>query len=211
MHLQRIVVHFERLHTSTMENAKHKYLSRQAPWEKSRIVCPYFIYRISVHHCWWSRLRSSHPSDPKQLLCNPSCKKHHPQTASCCLRVGRRPPWSQSHQSEVPHSAERVTWGRGFPPRAEEPGVPRRCCCRSDCGWCTGAGGCWCSHHPSGTEARDGFAKLRRDKSIFDNGSVAQRKVVYWSIGGDMYIPFFSLLGAPYTFQIFVCVTHWNI
>lgn len=34
MHLQRIVVHFERLHTSTMENAKHKYLSRQATWEK---------------------------------------------------------------------------------------------------------------------------------------------------------------------------------
>lgn len=88
--------------------------------------------------------RRSHPLvSATQRLGNPSYKKHHPRTASCCLRVGRQPPRSQCPQSEAPHSAKRGTWVSWIPPLAEEPGVPRPGPgCRSGRGCCRGAGGC---------------------------------------------------------------------
>lgn len=176
MHFHRDVL--SRLKGSTLGNAD---TFPDMPHEKRSFeilshVCLYFIHLISVHHCWWSRLGSSLFGDPPRLLGNPSCKKHHPQTASCCLHVGRRPPRSQCRQSEVPRSAERVTWGGWIPPLAEEQGVPRCCRCRPGRGWCTDAGGCWCSRHPSRTEARGGFVKLRRDKNVINCGSREHRK-----------------------------------
>lgn len=126
----------------------------------------------------------------------PSYKKHHPQTANCCLRVGQQPlqlRWFCPQTDDL-GPAERWTSGKWSPPLAEEPHGPPCCCHNLGCGCCTGAGEHWHFHHPTGSETGSGLVQLRKGNSIIQNDSfmlqitetvIAGSSQVFWHLNSS--------------------------